>query len=54
MKKVENLQNAIKEAVQFAERGDVILFSPAFASFGMFKDEYDRGDSFVYEVRKFR
>lgn len=54
IKKVKNLRGAVKEAVQFAERGDVILFSPAFASFGMFKDEYDRGDSFVYEVRKFR
>jgi len=41
-----NLKNAIKFAVKDAKCGDTILFSPAFASFGMFKNEYDRGDKF--------
>lgn len=30
--------------------GDILLFSPAFASFGMFKNEYDRNDQFVAAV----
>jgi UDP-N-acetylmuramoylalanine--D-glutamate ligase len=33
-------------ALSFAERGGIILFSPAFASFGMFRNEYDRGEKF--------
>lgn len=40
------LDKAVQEAFVGAEAGDVVLFSPAFASFGMFKNEYDRGDQF--------
>lgn len=42
----DSLQKAVREAFASAVSGDVILFSPAFASFGMFKNEYDRGDQF--------
>jgi UDP-N-acetylmuramoylalanine--D-glutamate ligase len=42
----DDLKNAVDEAFRAAEPGDTILFSPAFASFGMFKNEYDRGDQF--------
>ncbi len=42
----DDLGNAVNEAFLTAESGDIILFSPAFASFGMFKNEYDRGDRF--------
>ncbi len=44
---VPSLKEAVEAALGVAERGDVILFSPAFASFGLFKNEYDRGDQFV-------
>lgn len=40
------LESAFAEAVGRAEPGDIVLFSPAFASFGMFKNEFDRGDQF--------
>ncbi|MCX6787161.1 MAG: UDP-N-acetylmuramoyl-L-alanine--D-glutamate ligase [Candidatus Kaiserbacteria bacterium] len=41
-----SLEDAVTDAFAHAEPGDTILFSPAFASFGMFKNEYDRGDQF--------
>jgi UDP-N-acetylmuramoylalanine--D-glutamate ligase len=43
----DSLPEAVEQARKIAEDGDVILFSPAFASFGMFKNEYDRGEQFV-------
>lgn len=45
--KVDTLENALEKALHLATEGDTVLFSPAFASFGMFKNEYDRGDQFM-------
>jgi UDP-N-acetylmuramoylalanine--D-glutamate ligase len=45
--RVSDLKTAVKKAVRQAEKGEVLLLSPGFASFGMFKNEYDRGDRFV-------
>jgi UDP-N-acetylmuramoylalanine--D-glutamate ligase len=42
-----SLAEAFDEAVQTAVPGDTILFSPGFASFGMFKNEYERNDQFL-------
>lgn len=47
----DSLGAAFQEAVAAAMPGDTILFSPAFSSFGMFKNEYDRGDTFNALVR---
>lgn len=44
---VDSLEDAIKEALTDAKSGDTVLFSPGFASFGPFKNEYDRNDQFV-------
>ncbi len=41
-----NLPTALDDAISHASPNDIILFSPAFASFGMFKNEFDRGDQF--------
>ncbi len=43
----KNLAEAVKEAKTDVEAGEVILFSPGFASFGMFLNEYDRGEKFL-------
>ncbi|TSC67788.1 MAG: UDP-N-acetylmuramoylalanine--D-glutamate ligase [Parcubacteria group bacterium Gr01-1014_73] len=48
---VKNLKEAVKQATKISKRGDIILFSPAFASFGMFKNEYDRGEQFEKLVK---
>lgn len=42
---------AVNAAFEEAQAGDTILFSPGFASFGMFKNEYDRNDQFVAAVK---
>ncbi len=44
---MENLERALEEARLSAENGDIILFSPAFASFGQYKNEYERNDEFM-------
>ena len=49
----ETLKECVQKAMELAKRGDTILFSPAFASFGKwFKNEYDRGAKFVSVVEK--
>jgi len=51
---VDNLKKAVTVARKFAQRGDIILLSPAFASLGMFKNEYDRGDQFMKIVKNLK
>ncbi len=48
----DNFQQAMAAAVALTSPGDVLLFSPGFTSFGMFLNEFDRGDTFVAAVRK--
>lgn len=47
---LNQLERAISLALKTADPQDIILFSPAFASFGMFKNEYDRNDKFMKAV----
>jgi UDP-N-acetylmuramoylalanine--D-glutamate ligase len=46
-----NLVQALDAAVSCTKPGDVLLFSPGFTSFGMFLNEFDRGNQFVEYVR---
>jgi UDP-N-acetylmuramoylalanine--D-glutamate ligase len=43
---VENMAKAIELASRSAEPGDVVLLSPGAASFGIFQNEFDRGEQF--------
>jgi UDP-N-acetylmuramoylalanine--D-glutamate ligase len=40
------MSEAVKAARDEARPGDVVLLSPGCASFGLFRDEFDRGDRF--------
>ena len=49
-----SLNEAMDAAVALARPGDVLLFSPGYTSFGMFLNEFDRGNQFVAYVRRLR
>jgi len=42
---------AVGQAKEWAQQGDVVLLSPACASFGLFKDYQDRGQQFQAAVK---
>lgn len=50
----EKLEDCVDQAFKLAEEGDIIVFSPAFASFSKyFNNEYERNDEFVRKVNKY-
>lgn len=51
---VRNLKEAITLAMKEAKKGDIILFSPAFSSFGQYANEYERNDEFVRIVKRLK
>jgi len=46
-----SMQDAVDRSYQCAEKGDVVLLSPACASFDLFKNYIDRGKKFKEAVR---
>jgi UDP-N-acetylmuramoylalanine--D-glutamate ligase len=46
------MQEIVTTAKSEAQPGDVVILSPACASFGMFKNYADRGDQFIAAVNK--
>ena len=52
MIRASTLAEAVKKASALAQSGDVVLLSPACASFDMFSSADDRGDQFAALVRK--
>jgi len=52
MQKAESMEDAMEKATGAARKGDVILLSPACASFDMFKDYEERGRVFKALVKE--
>ena len=50
--KVNTLEEAVNKAKEVSKKGDVVLFSPASASFDMFKNFEERGNKFKQIVNK--
>lgn len=48
----DNMKEAFAWSNSFAKKGDIVLLSPGAASFGVFKNEFDRGDQFVKMVKE--
>ena len=49
---VADMAQAVDRALALARPGDALLLSPACASFGLFANEFDRGDQFVARLRQ--
>lgn len=49
---VSSMEEAVKESTDLAEEGDVVLLSPACASYDMFKHYKHRGDVFIETVER--
>jgi UDP-N-acetylmuramoylalanine--D-glutamate ligase len=47
----DDFTKAIKNAYDSAKKGDIVLLSPGCTSFGMFSNEFDRGEKFNQIVR---
>jgi UDP-N-acetylmuramoylalanine--D-glutamate ligase len=50
IKETQSVNELVKMALQEAKKGDVVLLSPACASFDLFKNYEDRGDQFRRSV----
>ncbi|MCA9353043.1 UDP-N-acetylmuramoyl-L-alanine--D-glutamate ligase [Patescibacteria group bacterium] len=48
-----NMKTALNIALDYAHRGDIIILSPGAASFGVFNNEYERGDQYVRYVKQY-
>ena len=51
VKVFNNMKVAMKFALANAKKGDIVLLSPGAASFGVFKNEFDRGEQFNKAVK---
>ncbi|MEY2665304.1 MAG: hypothetical protein RLZZ480_409 [Candidatus Parcubacteria bacterium] len=50
---VGSMAEAVKAGLAAGEPGDVLLFSPGFASFGLYRNEYERNDEFIEIINSY-
>ncbi len=51
---VDSMAKAVELAKSIATQGDVVLLSPGSASFGLFLNEFDRGDKFKEAINELK
>ena len=49
-----DMKTAVQKSIEISEKGDIILLSPACASFDLFNNYMHRGDEFRKEVLKIK
>lgn len=49
-----DMKKAVSQARRLAQKGDIVLLSPAAASFNLFQNEFDRGEQFIKALRSLR
>ncbi|MFA6476613.1 MAG: Mur ligase family protein [Candidatus Paceibacterota bacterium] len=54
VKVFDNMPEAFAWSNAETKKGDIVLLSPGAASFGVFKNEFDRGDQFVAQIKKLK
>lgn len=54
IRETQSVEELVQIALQEAQKGDVVLLSPACASFDLFKNYEDRGDQFRKAVEKLK
>ncbi|WCJ51435.1 UDP-N-acetylmuramoyl-L-alanine--D-glutamate ligase [Lentilactobacillus buchneri] len=52
IQKVDNIDEAVPAAYSFSDEGDIVLLSPANASWDQFKTFEERGDRYIADVEK--
>ena len=48
----DDIGEAVRHAYRVTGPGGIVLLSPGFASFGMFKNEFHRGNEFKKAVKE--
>jgi UDP-N-acetylmuramoylalanine--D-glutamate ligase len=50
----QNVTDLVRMALKAAQKGDIVLLSPACASFDLFRNYEDRGDQFRKAVQELK